>query len=139
MKVTNKLIHKFTVENEFGDKVDVTIRPDDMVQMGFLGRALKTFNDMETIVADEDDIEALLEQVEQLTETLKAVNKNLDLAFGPDFTETAFRGSYSLVMYDEFFEGLSRHLNITEGKAKDYVKQRRRQALQDHKKPKDTL
>ena len=136
MKVTSKLAHRFTIENEDGDQYEVTMRPDDMVQMGFIGKAIKAYDSIETQEVG-DEIDTLLAQLDDIKEKLTDTNKYLDLAFG-DFTAKLFKGSYSITMYEALFEGLTKHMDITERKTKEYVDKRRRATLQDHK-PKDTL
>ncbi len=137
MKLKKTIEHKVKIENEYGDVYDIVLRPDDMVQMGLIGKAIKVFDDIEAPPVD-DDLEKMLEVMEKVASDLKEVNSHLDMAFGLGFTEKMFKGSYAITMYDDFFNGIADQLEITERKAQQYIKERRKKVPQDHK-PKDTL
>lgn len=137
MKIRKELEKAIKVIAPSGNETSIRIRPDDMVQMGAITKAIKLFEDTEVKIID-NDIDKMIVELERIGETLDEVNKYLDMAFGSGFSKSAFEGEYSYLMYDDFFTGLAENLDSLEGEVQKYIKEKRKKVPQDHKQ-KDTL
>lgn len=141
MKLSSGLKKVFKTTNEHGVSVEAVIRPDDAVQMNVISKAYAVFFKLEdkNVELNKEDVDSILAAFEEIADDMKEINKYLDMAFGDDYTKQLFQGSYSLLMYAEYFDGLGEILGDVEKMSKDYVAKKRLEGKLQDFKDKDTL
>lgn len=137
MKFQSDLKHSITVENEDGVKVSFTIDSSDAVQLSAITDVFEKFGEAQNLNLDIENVKTIKELsdvIKPYANKLKEVNALLDAAFGEDITKIAFKGSSSLILYNDFFKKLSDEMEKIGIKTKDYVtKIRKDRLLNDHK------
>ena len=140
------LAHKFTVTNEDNVSVEVKFDPTDMVSVNFIVALLAEYdklkdfhNDLENIDSSDIDVSELLAKTQPLSDQFIKIGNMLDLAFGSELRTVGFKGSYSMVMYNDFFNMLGNEAEKSGIKTKEYVTQLRKEKLLTGHKQSDTL
>jgi len=146
MKLKKEFTHKITIKNDYGDEAEVLLVADDIIQSNAIVKASVKLNDIVELIKDdykrvteEEDLASASEILNKMEIAFREINEQFDIAFGEGFSKKMFRGRMSITIYDSFFEQIFGEVEELQKKANAYIDKKRREALvQDHK-PKDTL
>lgn len=137
MKLQSELKHKIVVENEDGVEVEFAIDVSDMIQMASITELFAEYDEVMKLdfkPSDNDSLQDILNKIRPVKKGIQRVNELMDEVFGKEITETAFKGSSSMILYNDFFNKLGDELNKAGVKTEAYVKKVRKEMLvNDHK------
>lgn len=123
MKSNNKLIHTVDITNEDNETATIKIDSADMIQVNNIGKLFLQFDGLKDMVIPENaTFKESVEAIDEIAQVMENINLTLDKAFGPDLRTKVFKGSSSIVVYNEFFMQLADELTKAGTKVQDYIK-----------------